>query len=158
MENGEKTTIGLISKKSNFARAAHFFCTFLCRCFARPQRETSRNFFMEEMSYVFSFTFFSLPLIFSLHWWPLAFLILSRPLQNFHVVLQKKNVSFVFYLLLQISVALFLVEFRWPAAFSLFLCLSPALYCKFVDMTINLSLVLQKTRLFPLSGFVFIDS
>ena len=23
--NGEKTTIGLISKKSNFARAAHFF-------------------------------------------------------------------------------------------------------------------------------------
>ena len=32
---------------------------------------------MEEMSYVFSFTFFFLlPLIFSLHWWPLAFLIL----------------------------------------------------------------------------------
>ena len=57
-----KTTIGLISKKNNFARAAHFFCTFLCRCFARLQRETSRNFlvtrFMEEMSYVFSFTFF----------------------------------------------------------------------------------------------------
>ena len=44
-ENGEKTTIGLISKKkNNFARAAHFFCTFLCRCFARLQRETSRNF------------------------------------------------------------------------------------------------------------------
>ena len=60
-----KTTIGLISKNwmSNFARAAHFFCTFLCRCFARLQRETSRNFlvtrFMEEMSYVFSFTSFS---------------------------------------------------------------------------------------------------
>ena len=28
--------------------------------------------------------FFSLPLIFTLHWWPLAFLILSPPLQNFH--------------------------------------------------------------------------
>jgi len=57
-----KTAIGLISKKSNFARAAHFFCTFLCRCFARLQRETSRNFvvtrFMEEMSHVFWFTFF----------------------------------------------------------------------------------------------------
>ena len=56
-----KTTIGLISK-SNFARAAHFFRTFLCRCFARLQRETSRNFlvtrFMEERSYVFPFTFF----------------------------------------------------------------------------------------------------
>ena len=38
------------------------FCTFLCRCFARLQRETSRNFlaprFMEEMLYVLLFTFF----------------------------------------------------------------------------------------------------
>ena len=96
-----KTTIGLISK-SNFARAAHFFCTFLCRCFARLQRETSRNFlvtrFMEEMSYVFSFTFFSLPLIFTLHWWPLAFLILSPPLQNFHVVLPTKKMSPLFFI------------------------------------------------------------
>ena len=50
-------------QKSNFARAARFFCTFLCRCFARLQRETSRNFlvtrFMEEMSYVLSFNFFT---------------------------------------------------------------------------------------------------
>ena len=92
---------------------------------------------MEEMSHVFSFIFFSLPLIFFLHWWPLAFLILSPLLQNFHV-----------YISLQISVALFLVEFRWPAAFSLFFfSLSLALYSKFVDMTINLSLILQKTRI-----------
>ena len=66
----EKKTIGVISKKSNFARAAHFFCTFFCRCFAPLKRETSRNFlvtrFMEEMSYVFLFTFFWLPLIFTL--------------------------------------------------------------------------------------------
>ena len=27
-ENGEKTTMGLISKKNNFARAAHFFVHF----------------------------------------------------------------------------------------------------------------------------------
>ena len=57
-----KTTIGLISKKGNSACAAHFFCTFLCRCFTRQQRETSTNFLvkrcMEKMSYVFSFTFF----------------------------------------------------------------------------------------------------
>ena len=87
-----KTTIGLIGNKSSFARAAH--CTFLCRCFARLQRDTSRNVlvtrFMEEMSYVFSFTFFSLPLIFTLHWWPLAFPILSPQLQNFHVLPTKK--------------------------------------------------------------------
>ena len=48
---------------------------------------------MEEMSYVFSFTFFSLPLIFTLHWWPLAFLIFSLQLQNCHVVLVSKKMS-----------------------------------------------------------------
>ena len=52
-------------------------------------------------------------------WWPLAFLILAPPLQNFHVVLSTRNVSF-FYLPLKISVALFLVELRWPAAYFLF--------------------------------------
>ena len=50
-------------QKSNFAHAAHFFCTFLCRCFARLQGETSRNFlvtrFMKELLYVFSFTIFT---------------------------------------------------------------------------------------------------
>ena len=29
-------------KQNNFARAAHFFCTFLYRCFTRLQRETSQ--------------------------------------------------------------------------------------------------------------------
>ena len=57
-------------QKNNFARAAHYFCTFLSRCFAQPERETSRNFlvtsFMEEMLYVFLFTLFSLPLKFTL--------------------------------------------------------------------------------------------
>ena len=43
-EDSEKTTIGLISKKPTFARAEHFFCTFLCRCFPRLQRKTPRNF------------------------------------------------------------------------------------------------------------------
>ena len=101
-EDRWKTTIGLISKKSNFARAAHFFCTFPCRCFAQLQRETSRNFlvtrFMEELSYVFSFTIFSLPLIFTFHWWPLAFPILSPPLQNFHVILPTKKCLLCFFI------------------------------------------------------------
>ena len=139
-----KTTIVLISKKSNFARAAHFFCTFLCRCFARLHRETSRNFlatrFMEEMSYVFSFTFFWLSHIFTLHWWPLAFPILSPSLQNFHVVLPTKKCLLCF-----LSLALDLCRpfSRWASLacrlLSLFLCLSPALYSKFVDMTISLN-------------------
>ena len=47
------------------------------------------------------------------------------------------------------------------ALLSLFFCLSLSLYSKFVDITINLSLILKTTRIqknFPLSVFVFIDS
>ena len=52
----------------------YFFAVVLHDYNAKPPE----TFFMEEMSYAFSFTFFSLPLIFSLHWWLLlAFLILS---------------------------------------------------------------------------------
>ena len=166
-----KPTIGLISKKATLDVQHIFFCTFLCRCFARLQRETSTNFlvtrFMEEMSYVFSLTFFSLPLIFTLHWWPLAFLILSPPLQNFHVVLPTKKCLLCFLSRMNewmnkkswmrgqtcsleyiISLALDLCRpfSRWASLacrlLSLFLCLSLALYSKFVDMTIYLSLIL----------------
>ena len=106
---------------------------------------------MEEMSYVFSFTFIS----------PRSFSPCIGGRQHCHVVLPTKKCLLCFYLSLQISVALFLFEFRWPAAFSLFLCLSLAPYFKFADMTINRSLKFQKIRIqkqFPLSGFVFIDS
>ena len=83
---------GNVAKK-NFARAAHFFCPFLCRCLARLQRKTSRNFlvtrFMEETSYVFLLTFFFHCRSFS-PWWQLTFLIFSPPLQNFLSFLQQK--------------------------------------------------------------------
>ena len=140
-----KTTTGLISKKSNFARAAHFFCTFLCRCFARLQRETSRNFLdvtrcLEEMSYVVSFTFFLLPLIFNFQ------LALRMAASIYHFVTAATkfpNVSFVF-----LSLALDLCRpfSRWASLtcnlLSPFLCLSLALRFIFVDMTIDLSLIL----------------
>ena len=87
--------MGLISQKANFAGVANFLCTFLCRCFARLPCETSRNFlvscFLKERSYVFLFSFFSLPLTFTLHWWLLAFLLSLPPLQNFHVVIPTKK-------------------------------------------------------------------
>ena len=76
-----KKTIGLISKKA----ALHVQHTFFVYFFAVvlhdfnvkiPETFLSKR-FLEEMS---------LPLIFTLHMWPLAFLILSSPLQNFHVV------------------------------------------------------------------------
>ena len=138
-----KTTMGLISKKTTLHVQHTFFVYLFAVVLHVLQRETSRNFFMEEMSYAFSFTFFSLPLIFSLHWWPLAFLILSPPLQNFHVVLPTKKCLLCF-----LSLALNLCRpfSRWASLacrlLSLFLCLSLALYSKFVDMTINLSLIL----------------
>ena len=108
--------------------------------------------------------FFSLPLIFTLIRWPLAFFIFSPPLQTCHTGLPTKKC-----LLYCLSVALDLCRpfsrLASPACrlLSLFICLSLALYSKFVDMTISLSLILilQKTRVqeqFPLSVFVFIDS
>ena len=92
-ENSEKTTIGQISRKATLHVQHTFFCIFLSRCFARLQSETSRNFlvtrFLEEMSNVFLFTFFSLHRSFS-PWWPPPFLIFSPPLQNFKLFLQQK--------------------------------------------------------------------
>ena len=100
-EKGEKKkqqkTIGLISKKATFHVQHTSFCTFFCRCFARLKCETSRNFlvtrFMEEMSYVFLFTFFPLSLIFT----PVAASIshFLTAATKFHVVPPTKNVSFV---------------------------------------------------------------
>ena len=161
-ENGKKqtnkqTAISLTGKeKNNFARAAHFYCTFLRRCFVRLQRETSRNVlitrFMEEESSVFLFTFFFTVAHFHRNG-------RQHPATTkFHVVPPTKMSPFVFCLSLS---APFLVELRSVALLSLFLCLSFSLYSKFVDMTINLSLILKtawKQKHFPLSVFVFIDS
>ena len=91
-------------------------------------------------------------------WWPPAFLIFSPPLRNFILFLQQKWLLCFSYL----ALALFLVELRWTVALlSLFLCLSLYLFSKFLDMTINLNLIIWTTRIqkhFPLSVFVFIDS
>ena len=127
-------------QKSNFPRAALFFCTFLCRCFVRLQRETSRNFlvtrFMEEMSYVFSFTFFHCR-SFS-HSIGGLILILSPPLKNFHVVLPTNRYLLRFFISSSKSLSLFF-SLSFGSPLSLFLCLSLALYSKFVDMTIKLN-------------------
>ena len=102
--------IGSNWQKSNFVRAAHLFCTFLCLRFVRLQRGTSRNFlvtrFMEEMSLSLIFT----PVA-------AAILIFSPPLQNFMLFLQQKKVSFVFF---SLALALFLVQLRWVSPYFLF--------------------------------------
>ena len=162
----EKTAIGLISKKATLHVQHTFFCTFICLCFAPLQRETSGNFlvtrFMEEMSYVFSFTFFHCRSFSPCICGRLHFLFCHRCYKIFLLFFQQKNASFVFFSPPQISVALFFsLSFACLQPTSLFPCISLSLYSKFVDMTINLSLILQTTRTqkqFPLSVFVFIDS
>ena len=122
-----ETTRGLISKKATL----HVQHTFFVRFFAVALHDynvklsqTSQTFTrcLGEMSYVLQFTYFSLPLIFTLH-----FSFCHCRYKIFMLSFQQKNVSFVFYLSLQISVALFLVELRRPAAyfpfFSVFLLL-----------------------------------
>ena len=142
-----KTTVGLISKKATLHVQHTFFVHFLCRCFARLQHETPRNFlvtlFTGEMSYVFSFTFFSVPLIFTLHWWPLAFLILSPPLQNFHFFLPTKKKPPLFFIYRSRSLSPFfsLSIAGLPPTFSFPLSSSCSIF-QIVDMTINLSLIL----------------
>ena len=94
-----KTTIGLVSKKSNFARAAHFFVHFFAVVLHEYNMKLlSYTFYGGNVVRVFVHFFFPLPLIFTLHWWQLAFPILSPPLQNFHVVLPKKKMSPLFFI------------------------------------------------------------
>ena len=163
-----KTTICLISKKQLCTCSRLFwyislplFCTTTTWYFqkrlsyTRSRRPRGGNIVRVLVHFIFS-----LPIVFTLHWWPLAFLIFSLPLQNCHIVLPTKKMSPLFS-----SLALDLCRpfSRWALLayrlISLFLCLSLALFSKFVDMTINLSLILSKTRIekqFPLSVFVFI--
>ena len=72
--NGEKTTIGLISKKTTlhvqYTVFVHFFTVVL----------HDHNVKLPETSYLVLFTFFH-SLIFT--WWPLGFLIFSPPLNLF---------------------------------------------------------------------------
>ena len=97
-ENGEKKQQMFSSKKATLHVHQSFFWTFLCRCFARLQSEISRNFlvtlFVEEMSYVFLFTFFPLPLIFH-HGGRQHFSFSHRRYKFFMLFFQQKMFSLV---------------------------------------------------------------
>ena len=128
-ENGEKTTIGLISKKATFTRAVHFFVYFIAvalhdynvklpetswlHVLCRKRRTCSCSPFFHCRSFS--------------PWWPLAFLFFSPLLQNFMLFLQQK-VSPLFYL--SLAVAVLLVELRWPFLYFLFfsVCLSFSIF------------------------------
>ena len=103
--------------------------------------------------------FFFTALIFTLHVLVAARIshFVTAATKFFMLFLQQKNVSFVF---LSLALDLCCPFSIWASLacrlLSLFLCLSLALYSKFGDMTISLSLILWTTRIqkqFPL--FVF---
>ena len=102
-EIAEKTTIGLISKKATL----HLLHTFLVHFLAfvlhdyNFQKLLSYTFFGENVVRVLVHFFFHCRL-FSPCIGGLAFPILSPPLQNFHVVLPTKSVSFVFFFYLSL--------------------------------------------------------
>ena len=108
-ENGEKTTMCLISKKATLhvqhSLFAHFFAVIL-HDYTVKLPETSQLQVLQRKFRTCSCSIFFQCRSFS---WPLAFLISSPPLQNFHVDLPTKNVYFVFYFSLQLSVAYFLI-------------------------------------------------
>ena len=137
-ENGKKKNNNRPNQqKTNFTRAARFFSTFLCRCFARlfseisMQKLPSYTFYGGNVGRVLVHSFFTVA-----HFHPGE---RQRPAATkFHFVPPTENVSFCFF---SLALAPFLVELRWPVALlSLFLCLPLSLFSKFVDMTINLSL------------------
>ena len=117
-----KTAIALISKKATLYVQHTFFCTFICLCFARLQRETSGNFlvtrFMEEMSYVFSFTFFHCRSFSPCICGRLHFLFCHRCYKIFLLFFQQKNSFFFFFFSsLDLCRPFCLVELRLPAAY-----------------------------------------
>ena len=109
--HGEKMTIGLIRKKATLHVQHTFlyislplFCTTTTWNF---QNLLSHTFYGRNVVLVLVH-FFSLPLIFTLPWWPLVFLILSLPVQNSHVVLPGKKLSSLFFMFHSISLSPFL--------------------------------------------------
>ena len=138
----KKRTIDLISEKTTLHVQNTFFCTFLCRCFARPQRETSRNFlvtsFMEKMSYLLLLTFFFTGL-FSPCRCRYDFSFSHRHFKIFMLFFQQ----IAPYLPLQLSVALFLAGLP-PTLFFLYIPKLPLSVFVFID-SLQLSL-LHKTR------------
>ena len=90
----KKSALGQISKKSNFACVAdffvHFFAVFLHDYNVNFHKLPSYKFYGGNVVHLVPFC--SLPLIFTLVATSISHFL--TPLQNFHVVLPTKNVSF----------------------------------------------------------------
>ena len=145
-----KTTIGLISKKATLhvqhTFFVHFFAVVL-HDYNMKLPETSLLHVLWRKCRTCSYSLY-LTRSFS-PGWSLGFLIFSPPLKHFHVVLPTNSS-------LSSALALCRSFSRWASLACRRLYFS--LYSKFVDMTINLSLIQRIQKQFPLSVFVFIGS
>ena len=120
-----KTTIGLISKKQLCTCSTLFlyislpllYCTITTWNF---QKLLSYMFYGGNVACFLVHSFFHCCSFSPYIGGCLHFSFCYRCYKIFMLFFQQKNVSFVFYLSLQISVTLFLVELRWPAAYFLF--------------------------------------
>ena len=124
--NGEKTTVGLISKKATlhvqhtflvhfFAFVLHDYNVKLPETLWRKCRTCSCSLFFHCRSFSPQ--------------WPLSFLISSPPLQIFMLFFrQKMSPLFFISRSTELSVALFLIELRWPITYFLFISVFLFLY------------------------------
>ena len=149
-EKGEKkkTAIGLISKKATLHVQHTFFVHFLAvvlHDYNVKLPETSWLHVLWRKCRTCSCSFFFTDDRFHLggrqH-----FLFSHRHYKIFMFFFQRKNVSFVFYLSLCLSL-LFSLSFAGLSPTFSFSLSPSSLYSKFVDMTINLSLILSRTRI-----------
>ena len=126
-----KTAIGLISKKKQLCTCSTLFLFISLPLFCTTttwnfQKLLSRTFHGRNVERVLVHIFF---FFFTLHWWPLAFLILSPLPQNFDIVLPTKKSLLCFF-----SLALDLCRpfSRWASLacrlLSLFLSLSCSIF------------------------------
>ena len=94
-ENGDKATIGLISKKATL----HTQHTFFVHFFAVVLHDYNVKLPETSLLHVLWRKFRASPM------WPLAFLILSPPLQNFHVVFPSTTTKKCRLCLLSLAIA-----------------------------------------------------
>ena len=115
-----KTTIRLISKKATLHVQLTFFVHFFAVVLDDYNVKLPKTFLWRKCRTCSRSLFFHCRSFSSCIGGRQHFSFCHRCYKIFMLFFQQKNFSFVFYLSLQISVALFVVEFRSPAAFYLF--------------------------------------
>ena len=140
----KKTTINLISKKATLhvqhTLLVHFFAVVLHDYNVKLPETSGLHVSWRKCPRCSRSIFFSLPLIFTLVAASISYFLTAATKFSCCYSSKKCLICLLFH-----SLAVcrpFLVELRWSVAYFLFFCIFLSLYSKFVDMRINLSLIL----------------